>query len=55
MAKGAHSRKVGIVTFNGDVTVIGDGMSDPQTISGDKLNDFDFLMANGKDTANKRL
>jgi len=29
MAKGASNRKVGIVTFNGDVTVIGDAMSDP--------------------------
>jgi hypothetical protein len=55
MAKGASNRKVGIVTFNGDVTVIGDAMSDPQTISGDKLNDFDYLMTNGKDTASKRM
>ena len=55
MAKGASNRKVGIVTFNGDVTVTGDAMFDPQTISGDKLNDFDYLMANGKDTASKRM
>lgn len=55
MAKGASNRKVGIVTFNGDVTVIGDAMSEPQTISGDKLNDFDYLMTNGKDTASKRM
>jgi len=29
MGKGAPNRKVGIVTFNGEVTVMGDGHADP--------------------------
>jgi hypothetical protein len=29
MAKGAQQRKVGIVTFNNEVKVIGDGSKDP--------------------------
>lgn len=34
------NRKVGIVTFNNEVTIIGDGISDvPVVIAGDKLND----------------
>lgn len=37
MAQGAGERKVGVVTFNGDVTIIGDGTKDPMTIAGDKL------------------
>lgn len=48
MAKGADKRKVGIVTFNNEVTVIGDGTKPVQVITGDKLNDFDFLENNGK-------
>jgi hypothetical protein len=47
MSKGAANRKVGIVTFNGEVSVIGDGSQDPQNIVGDKLLDFDFLLKNG--------
>jgi len=37
MSAGAGGRKVGVVTFNGEVTVIGDGTMDPVTIAGDKL------------------
>ena len=29
MTAGAANRKVGVVTFNGEVTVIGDGTKDP--------------------------
>jgi hypothetical protein len=29
MSKGAPDRKLGIVTFNSDVTIIGDGSKDP--------------------------
>jgi hypothetical protein len=39
MAVGAPDRKIGLVTFNHEVTVIGDGSKIPQTIAGDKLND----------------
>jgi len=48
MANGAALRKVGIVTFNHEVQVLGDGTKDAQTIAGDKLHDFEFLKANGK-------
>jgi len=47
MAAGAGERKVGVVTFNGDVTVIGDGTLDPVHIAGDKLQNYDFLVENG--------
>ena len=48
MANGAEQRKVGIVTFNHEVSVIGDGTQEAQLITGDKLNDFEFLRENGK-------
>ena len=47
MAIGAPERKIGVVTFNHEVTVIGDGTQVPQVIAGDKLNDFNFLVQNG--------
>lgn len=55
MHNGAPNRKVGLVTFNGEVTVIGDGTKAPQTITGDKLNDYDFLIQNGISEGSKRL
>jgi len=47
MKKGAPDRKLGIVTFNHEVTVIGDGTKDPHVVTGDKLNNYDFLLENG--------
>lgn len=47
MSNGATDRKLGIVSFNNEVTVIGDGGQDPVTIGGDKLFDQEFLMSNG--------
>lgn len=47
MAKGSENRKVGVVTFNNEVTVLGDGTKNPQTITGDRLNDYDYLLKNG--------
>jgi len=41
-------RKVGLVTFNNEVTVIGDGTQNPDIIRGDKLTNYDFLLENGK-------
>ncbi len=55
MANGAAQRKVGIVAFNHEVEVIGDGTKDSQTISGDKLNNFDYLKENGKAQCGERL
>jgi len=51
MSKGANKRKVGVVTFNNEVTVIGDGTKPAQVITGDKLLDFDYLENNGKKQA----
>ena len=47
MGNGATERKVGLVAFNHEVTLIGDGTEDPQIIGGDKLEDYDFLLENG--------
>ena len=55
MANGAGQRKIGIVTFNHEVQVIGDGSKSPQTITGDHLNQFDFLENNAKAQAAERL
>ena len=55
MSKVSKERKVGIVTFNNEVTVIGDGTKDPQTITGDKLNDMDYLKNNGTAQGIERL
>ena len=55
MASGAAQRKVGVVTFNGEVQVIGDGTKDPQTITGDHLNDYKWLEDNGKAQSAERL
>lgn len=51
MAHGAEDRKLGLVAFNNEVTVVGDGSVDPQIITGDKLEDFDFLIKNGQKQA----
>ena len=55
MANGANQRKLGIVTFNNEVQVIGDGMQAIQTITGDHLNDFDYLQNNGKAQAAQKM
>ena len=38
--------KVGLVTFNNEVTVIGDGTADTVTINGDRLNNYEYLLDN---------
>lgn len=55
MANGAGQRKVGIVTFNHEVTVIGDAAKDPHVITGNHLDNFDYLQENGKKQAIERL
>jgi len=42
---------VGLVTFNGEVTIIGDGSKAPVTVTGDKLKDYEALLKAGKDTS----
>ena len=51
MSNGAQERKVGVVTFNHEVTLIGDGTQNPEVITGDKLNNFDFLVENAQKKA----
>ena len=48
MSNGAGSRKLGIVTFNHEVQIIGDGTQAAQTITGDHLMDFEYMQNNGK-------
>lgn len=55
MNNGAPDRKLGIVTFNNEVTVYGDGAKDPQIVSGDKLMDYDYLIENGLKQGQERL
>ena len=43
--------KVAIITFNREVTVIGDGSNEPSIIAGDRLNDFDEMLLRGKSFA----
>jgi len=51
MALGAENRKVGVVTFNNEVTVMGDGTKNPYIITGDRLNDYDYLLKTGCEQA----
>lgn len=55
MSHGAQERKLGIVSFNNEVTVYGDGGQDPQTIAGDRLMDQEFLMNNGAQQGVERM
>lgn len=47
MKKEHPNRRVGIVTFNNEVNVIGDGTEAVEVIAGDKLNSFDTLLEIG--------
>ena len=40
-------RKIGIVTFDSSVDIIGDGNGETIIVSGDKLDDYEFLLKNG--------
>lgn len=55
MTNGAVDRKLGIVSFNHEVTVYGDGAKDSQVVAGDKLNDYDYLLQNGHDQGKERM
>jgi len=55
MQNGAKERKVGVVTFNNEVIAYGDGSQLPQTITGDKLDDFDWLCKNGEEKSKELL
>ena len=55
MQNAAPERKIGLVTFNHEVTIIGDGTKAPVTIAGDKLYDYDLLMDSGVKSASVQL
>eukprot|EP01102_Stenamoeba_stenopodia_P022791 TRINITY_DN962_c0_g1_i1.p1 TRINITY_DN962_c0_g1~~TRINITY_DN962_c0_g1_i1.p1 ORF type:complete len:878 (-),score=250.65 TRINITY_DN962_c0_g1_i1:198-2831(-) len=48
IAKEHPKKKVGLVTFNNDVTLIGDGTQEPLIVTGDKLYNFQDLKALGE-------
>lgn len=43
MLKSAPNRHAGIVTFSGEVTLIGDGSVDARVVAGDRLSDAEAL------------
>jgi hypothetical protein len=51
MQKNNPDRKIGLVTFNNEVSIIGDGTKDAVTVAGDKLTNYDFLLKNGVDSS----
>ena len=53
--KESPESKVGLVTFNGGLFVIGDGSQDKIYLDGKCLTSFDLLKQHGKDQANQRL
>lgn len=55
IGNGATDRKVGLVSFNDQVTVVGDGTEVPDIIGGDKLENYEFLIANGHENGQKRM
>jgi len=55
MAKEAEKRKLGLVTFNDQVKVLGDCCAQPMLIKGNELNDEHFLEKNGKASADVLL
>lgn len=55
MANGAPNRKIGIVTFNGEVSVVGDGSQAPVILAGDKLFNQDLLLEAGYKEGKTRM
>ncbi|XP_048768214.1 circularly permutated Ras protein 1-like [Ostrea edulis] len=49
MIKQHPNRRVALITFNNEVTIIGDGSETPMTIAGDKLTSADDLREKGKE------
>lgn len=48
MAKDMPSRHAGLVTFNAEVSLIGDGSGDPRVVAGDRLSDAEALKDVGR-------
>ncbi len=47
MKNDTPNRKVGLVAFNNEVIIIGDGSKDPKIIAGDKLLNYDTCLTEG--------
>ncbi|CAM9240272.1 unnamed protein product, partial [Discosporangium mesarthrocarpum] len=48
MSRECPERRVGLVTFNGEVTLVGDGSQEPRFIAGDRLGDPGALQEVGR-------
>jgi hypothetical protein len=48
-------KKVGLVSFSNDVNIHGDCAQQPNVVSGDKLNDFEYLKKNGVDVTDTHM
>lgn len=48
MAESTPSRHAGLVTFNGEVALIGDGSGDSRVVAGDRLSDNEALRDVGR-------
>lgn len=49
MIKQHPNRRVALITFNNEVTIVGDGSGTPVTVAGDKLTSADDLKAKGSE------
>jgi hypothetical protein len=47
LAKAKPTKRVGLVTFATDVTILGDGSGEPRVLAGARLSDFAVLKAAG--------
>lgn len=47
-AKESPNKKVGLIIFGNDVTIVGDGMQEQETVAGDKLRSWDNLVQAGE-------
>ena len=50
-----NQRKLGLVTFEANVEVIGDGIEKPVELDRNILYDYDAIMANGLNQATERM
>ncbi|KAH3745950.1 circularly permutated Ras protein 1 [Pelomyxa schiedti] len=49
VARESPDKKIGLISFSNDVTLIGDGKQSPVVVAGDTLNSWESLMTCGKD------
>ena len=55
MANIYPNRKVGLVTFNNELSMIGDGKGEPSIVAGDKLFNYDTLLQNAQVEGEKKM